>query len=685
MGLINRINQDASSFIGDLSTLDSKWSISCIIILVYLLFIFFVLVIKNTQNLLDEFFANKKIKSFFLSKPKLYSFIRFLIIVPYILLLGGRYFILLPAFYYFFFNIEQKPYFIWDINMIIILMSFSLFFIGFNLYLKKKKYGYFGKFSILMAGFSLLIYIYFIMHKLGIYEFHFQDVKNWSLFIISIVCEYILFFSNLFNLSTVANIGEIFKTILKIILNRVSPGYRYYYMFKSIYQLYFKVLKNNIVDDSTDSILNDDSNQNYKTSGNWSRFGIPNIDDWINEIYSPENRITQNFCWDLTIPFSLPASSDVNPNFRAGIRNSDTFWGTKTVNNIEYPLVFYDSIFKIPYHYALLDPNYEEMVHKYKNSIIKDTSHNPTYAERMEILKNKELLFNHYIKLQQQHTLMMKSLVFHKILALDSNFYNNVRGIVNFDAFEVLKLNPASVSHHNVYYHFYDYQVYSQNNNTLVFDPKFVKQYCFFTRNSASFNSELFLAHCHKLERLETYLLNNKHHLFKQYIQLDYLPRMNKETYFHIDASYTKYLKLLSLNDFRYNMDLNAGNKELYMACVIRSMDIIEECVLEYVGRRNDITQIDVQVLREEYRYLLNCWRRLEIDKVNVLFEANNLTSKDPLLNLKWGFLKNEEWIQNSQMLPMLVKKNPCLIAHIKYPQSAVINEIARLHSTFAK
>ena len=195
MGLINRINQDASSFIGDLSTLDSKWSISCIIILVYLLFIFFVLVIKNTQNLLDEFFANKKIKSFFLSKPKLYSFIRFLIIVPYILLLGGRYFILLPAFYYFFFNIEQKPYFIWDINMIIILMSFSLFFIGFNLYLKKKKYGYFGKFSILMAGFSLLIYIYFIMHKLGIYEFHFQDVKNWSLFIISIVCEYILFFS----------------------------------------------------------------------------------------------------------------------------------------------------------------------------------------------------------------------------------------------------------------------------------------------------------------------------------------------------------------------------------------------------------------------------------------------------------------------------------------------------------
>jgi hypothetical protein len=36
-------------------------------------------------------------------------------------------------------------------------------------------------------------------------------------------------------------------------------------------------------------------------------------------------------------------------------------------------------------------------------------------------------------------------------------------------------------------------------------------------------------------------------------------------------------------------------------------------------------------------------------------------------------------------MLPMLVKKNPCLIAHIKYPESAIINEVARLHSTFGK
>jgi hypothetical protein len=254
-----------------------------------------------------------------------------------------------------------------------------------------------------------------------------------------------------------------------------------------------------------------------------------------------------------------------------------------------------------------LDPNYEEMVHKFKNSIIKDTSNVPSYAERMDILKNRELLFNCYIKMQQQHTHMMKSLVFHKILALDSNNNNNVRGILNFDAFEVLRSNPSSLSHHSVYYHFYDYRVFNQKDNTVVFDPKFVKQYCFFTRNSSSFDSELFLAHCHKLERIETYLMNNKHHLLKSYLNINYLPRMNKETYFHIDASYSKDLKIYTLNDFRYNMDLKAAIKEIYMACVINSMDVIEECVLDYVARRNDINQVEVQALREEYIYLLNC------------------------------------------------------------------------------
>lgn len=698
MSLISRINDFASTITEYLSTLDSKGSIICITILVYLLFILFVLVIKNTQNLLDEFFAIEKIKSFFLSKPKLYSFIRFLIIVPYILLLGGRYFIILPAFYFIFFDIDQKPYFIWNINMIIILMSFSLFFIGFNLFLKKKKYGYFGKFSLLMASFSFLIYTYFIMFKLGIYEFHFKDVRNWSLVIISIVCEYNILFFNQFNLPTVANIGEIFKTILKIILNRVSPAYRYYSMFKSIYQYQFKVLKMDMMEDLTYSNGNNNSNENNNNNSNENNNsnnplprGFRNAfqawyqdNDTINPFYNP---IRKTYCWDPSIPFSLPASSDVNPAFRAGIRNSDTFWGTKTVNGVELPLVFYNSVGKIPYHYALLDPNYEEMIQKYKNSIIQEASKKSSYAGHLYLTNMRERLFDHYIKIQQQHTQMLKSVVFHKLLALDGNNIDNARGVLYYDEFETLRLRPSSLVHRRIYYHFYEYRLFNPDKDTgnVVYDPKFVKQYCYFIRKSDTFNSELFLAHCHKIDRLETYFLTNRPTQLETYIKLDYVPIMNKGTYLHIDGSLHENLRIYNLHDYSSNRMINSVTKEAYMACVMNSINIIEECLIQGVWFRGDINYNQSVFLAEEYRYLLNAWRMLEIDKINVLFDAPYISNRDTLLNLNWGLLKNESWIQESRMLAMLVKKNPYLIAHIKYPESAIINEIARLHSRFGK